>query len=234
MKKSQRLRFYSLIAKQAQGTALGTDEASELKTLTALASTHPDASADTDDTAAAQPAPAAAAPTPAAAAPAAPAAAKPGVSARLAAAMAGLSGGTPAQATAALQSEQQAHAATKATLTQAQADLVAARASLKSTETALAGLCDFFGLKPEEIAGKSADDMDALLKAKISAAATAQIAAIGINPSTLPAPTAAGAKPQTLAELQDAMANTKDPAELGRLAAAANKLRDAEPAKPSV
>jgi hypothetical protein len=213
MKKSQRLRFYALISKQAQGSAaLTADESTELTTLTALAAVHPNAAADTDDTAPA-PAPAAAATAPATTAPAAtatpaapaPVAAaqapapivrgdvtKPGVSARLAAAMAGLAGGTPALAAAALQTEQQAHTATRATLTQSQADLATARASLASTETALATVCGFFGLKPEEISGKTEKETDALLAAKISAAATEKLASLGVAPGRLPAPKPGG------------------------------------------
>lgn len=210
MKKSQRLRFYALITKQSKGEALTAAESAELATLAGLVATHPSASEDTDDTTTTTPAEtdeekkereAKEKKAKEEEEKAKAAGGRPGVTARLAAAMAGLAGGTPAQAAASLQVEQSAHAATRASLTQAQADLTAAKASLKSTETALAEVCDFFGIKPGEVAGKSAKEIDALLTAKIGAAATAQIAGMGLNPGTLPAPAGAAAQPTTKAEL---------------------------------
>jgi hypothetical protein len=170
-------------------------------------------------------APAAAAPAPAAPAADAPAAV-PGVSARLAGAFASLQGGTPAVAAAEL-------ATARANLTQAQSDLTATRASLKSTETALASIAGFLGLKPAEVLGKTDTEIDTLCAAKLTAAATAQLAGRGFSPSTLPA-ASGGNGGDTLADLQAAMAETKDPVRLGQLAAKANALRDGKPSPAAV
>lgn len=195
MKKSQRLRFHALVAKQATGAILTDAELAEFRALAALAATHPRAADDTDDETEEekkkreekeaaekkgedeeteeekkkkdeQ---------------AKGRAASPGISARLQAAMAGLAGSAPAQAAAELKKARK-------DLAQAQSDLATAKASLKSTETSLAALCDFLGFKPADIAGKTQADIDAICTAKIGAAATAQIASIGLNPGRLPAP----------------------------------------------
>lgn len=142
------------------------------------------------------PAPTAAAPAPAPTPAPAPAAATPGVSARLKAALAGLGGGTPATITAELQQ-------TKAKLTQAEADLSTVKASLKTSETALASVCGLFGIKAEDLAGKSDAEIDALFGAAVSAAAVDKLAGLGVAPGKLPAPKANGSgdsKTKTKAE----------------------------------
>ena len=126
---------------------------------------------------------------------------KPPLSACLAGALASLRGGTPAVAAAALKTEQDAHAATKATLTQTQADLTTAKASLASTETALAAVCSFFGIKPADVAGLTADKVHGLLQAKISDSAIEIVAGIGIDPSKAPAPVKGEAPATDRAEL---------------------------------
>lgn len=204
MKKSQRLRFYALVAKQSEGKALSDTESADLKTLSTLAAAHPNSSDDTDDTKKdeteeekkkreekekkdKEDADKKTADEEAAKAKAA---LKPGVSARLAAAMASLGGGTPAQAAADLAAERTAHGKTTADLTQARADLDTTKASLKSTETALGALCDFLGLKPADIAGKTQADIDGICTAKIGAAAISQVTSLGFSPGKLPAPNA--------------------------------------------
>lgn len=123
-------------------------------------------------------APEAAAPAPAPA-PAAPAAARPSVSARLAGALASLAGGMPATVAAEV-------ATTRQALTQAQSDLAATKASLKSTETALASVCGFLGLQNTELVGLDEKAVDALCTARLTAAATAQLAQRGFSPAALP------------------------------------------------
>lgn len=120
------------------------------------------------------------------------AAARPGISACLAGAFASLKGSGAATLAADLKAEQSAHAATKGTLTQAQSDLTAVRASLASTESALATLCAYVGVKPAEIAGKSSAEITAALDAKIRAEAVEQVAGLGFNPKGLPAPSGSG------------------------------------------
>lgn len=139
--------------------------------------------------------------------------AKPPLSACLAGALASLKGGTPALAAAALTNEQSAHAATRATLTQAQADLSTAKASLASTETALAAVCSFFGIKPADVAGLKAEQVHGVLQAKISASAVEIVAGIGIEPTRAPAATGGDGQPSTRAELfkQYQALEAKDP-----------------------
>jgi len=228
MKKSQRLRFYALVDKQSKGT-LNDAESVELKQLAALVSLHPNAAEDTEDEtddekkkreekeasdkkaeddkkkddeedkkdedAKAK------------------AAAKPGVSARLAAAMAGLKGGTPAQAAADLKAEQTAHAKTKADLTAANSQLSALNAQLSAANAALSALCDFLGLKPAEVSGKTQADIDALCTAKINAAAIEQVASIGFASAKLPTPTENEGAAATKAELHKQYNAISDPNE---------------------
>lgn len=157
-------------------------------------------------------------------------AAKPGLSACLKAALASLQGGTPAVAAAALTAEQSAHAATKATLTQVQADLTTAKASLSSTETTLAAVCDFFGLKPTDVAGLTAEKVHGVLQAKISASAVEIVAGIGINPEKTPAPSKADA-PTTRAELLRQYNAITNPQERGEFYAKHKAALFGEPAK---
>lgn len=126
---------------------------------------------------------------------------KPGLSACLSGALAALKGGTPAVAAAALQQEQTAHAATKATLKQTQADLTTAKASLASTEAALGAVCAFLGVKPSEVTGLKAEQVNGVLQAKISAQAVEIVAGIGIDPAKAPAQMQGDGQPSTRAEL---------------------------------
>ena len=202
MKKSQRLRFYALVSKQSQGTALDAAESAEFRTLAALVATHPNASEDTDDTTTTETdeekkkrEEKEAADKKAAddkkkeddEAAAKAKGLKPGVSARLSAAMAALKPGSAAGVvTAELQQARK-------DLATAQGDLATTKATLKSTETSLNALCDFLGLKPADVAGKSQADIDGICTAKINAAAIEQVASLGLNPATLPAPSGAAA-----------------------------------------
>lgn len=236
MKKSQRHRFFALIGKQSSGATLTAAELTDLRTLSALVSAHPSAAEDTDDTEETDEEKKKREEKEAADKKAeedekkkkdeeakAKASAKPGVSARLAAAMAGLSGASPAAITAELQQARQ-------DLAKCQADLATTQAALKASEAVATTLCDFFGLKAEDVAGKTQADIDAICTAKISAAATAQLAGLGIAPGKLPKPNGGTGTANTIEELQAEMANTKDPEALGKLAAKANALRD----KPAV
>lgn len=137
--------------------------------------------------------------------------AKPGLSACLSGALAALKGGTPALAAAALKQEQDAHTATKATLTQAQADLTSTKASLASTETALNSVCAFFGIKAADVVGLTTDKVNGVLQAKISATATEIVAGIGIDPARAPAATGGDGQPSTRAELLKTYNSIKDP-----------------------
>lgn len=143
-------------------------------------------------------------PAPAADAPPAPTAPRPGVSARLAGAMASLAGGLPATVAAEM-------ATTRKDLTQARADLTATKASLKSTETALASVCGFLGLSPADLVGKSDTDIDALCTARLTAAATSQLAQRGFSPGQLPASTGGNGdeKRKTKAEFDAMSASEK-------------------------
>jgi hypothetical protein len=143
----------------------------------------------------AAPAPEAAAPAPVPApapAAAAPAAARPGVSARLAGALASLAGGLPATVAAEV-------ATTREALTQAQSDLAATRASLESTQTALASVCGFIGLQTTELLGLDDKAVDALCTARLTAAATAQLAQRGFSPAALPPATPGNGDSKTMA-----------------------------------
>jgi cytoskeletal protein RodZ len=134
--------------------------------------------------------------------------------ARLAGIFAAAKGQGPAQSAAALTAEQTAHTATRASLTQAQADLAAARASLASTESAFGTLCAYVGIKPADIAGKSAAEITAALDAKVSAQAIEQVAGLGFNPKGLPAPSGTtGSEQRTKAELYAEYNGIKDPNE---------------------
>jgi hypothetical protein len=137
--------------------------------------------------------------------------AKPPLSACLTGAIAALKGGTPAVAAAALKTEQDAHAATKATLTQTQADLTTAKASLASTETALGAVCAFLGIKPAEVTGLKADQVHGVLQTKISAQAVEIVAGIGIDPAKAPAQTQGDGQPSTRAELLKQYQSIRDP-----------------------
>ena len=227
MKKSQRLRFYSLVAKQAKGEALTIDESADLKTLSALVATHPNAAEDTDDETdeekkkrlekekedeaakkkaedekkeedekkkkdeEAK-------------------GAKPGVSARLSAALKGLTGGTPAQAAADLKTEQTAHAKTKADLSAKDQQIATLNAQLKADQSALSALCDFLGIKPAEISGKTQSDVDGILTAKIQAASIEQVASLGFPSVKLPAPAEGAGTAATKAELHKEFAAITD------------------------
>ncbi len=220
MKKSQRLRLAALLGQ----ASLTQAEAAELAQLNALASQHPDAARDTDDTA-----PAAAAPVVAPAA--APAAAAP-VTTPAAAPAATPFAGLLATIGAGFRSR----AGLSTELTTARASIVAltrerdeARAALAPEQTARAGLtaqlaavCAFFGVKPESLAGQTADQLRATFETAIQTAANAQLASMGVSAVTLPAPTAAGG--ESLEDVQAALAKEKDPVKAGLLAAKANKL----------
>jgi hypothetical protein len=137
---------------------------------------------------------------------------RPPLSACLSGALAALKGGTPALAAAALTTEQQAHAATKATLTQAQTDLTTARASLASSESALATVCAFFGIKSADVLGLSAEKVNGVLQAKISASAIEIVAGIGIDSAKAPATTNADTAADDPKELHKQFQAIKDPA----------------------
>lgn len=135
---------------------------------------------------------------------------KVGLSAKLAAAFAAARSGNAGQAAAdlvtaraQLSTEQQAHATTQATLAQRDADLTAARASLESATAQVASLCAYLGVKPADIAGKSAAEITAALDKRVEALAIEQVKGLGFNPEGLPAPSGSEAgETKTKAELR--------------------------------
>lgn len=135
---------------------------------------------------------------------------KPGITAQLAAACASFRTGNAGQsavdaanARTELAAEKQAHVATRATLAQRDADISAARASLASTEAALATLCAYVGVKPADVAGKSAAEINAALNTRVRALAIEEVKGLGFNPDALPAPSGAqGGETKTKAELR--------------------------------
>lgn len=143
------------------------------------------------------------------------------LAARIAGALASLKGGTPAQLAATIAAKDgeiatlRADLATaQATATQAAADRDTAKASLTSTEATLATLCGYLGIKPADVAGKSAADVTAALNAKVDALAVEQIAGLGFNSAKLPAPSGStGGEQKTKAELfaeYNALTNAND------------------------
>jgi hypothetical protein len=143
------------------------------------------------------------------------------LAARIAGALASLKGGTPAQLAATIAAKDGEIATLRAdlttaqaTATQATADLATAKASLTSTEATLATLCGYLGIKPADVAGKSAADVTTALNAKVDALAVEQIAGLGFNSAKLPAPSGStGGEQKTKAELfaeYNALTNAND------------------------
>ena len=182
MNKTQRLRLAALSA-LAVATRTAAEQA-ELTTLSALASAHPDASKDSDDTAPAAAAPIAAAPIT--------------LGSLLSASMTALRGrnGPAVDLVAArvqigtLTTERDTARADLATAT---TQLSTATAQLGTATAALDTLCGFLGFKGSELAGKQPGDIIGLVSAKVSLLAGEQIGALGFPAAAIPASAGAGA-----------------------------------------
>jgi hypothetical protein len=202
MKKSQRLRL-SALAAIAEATRTAAEQA-EFTTLTALASQHPDASKDSDDTAPAAPAPAAAAPAPAPA----PAAAAPTLRGFIASIKAGATAGTELLTARATITAHLATIATHvATIAQRDTQLSALNTQLAATAAQRDTFAAFIGITAAELGTKTPGEITALITAKISAQAVEVVAATGVPVGTLPAQTGstgslAEEKTLTLAEFR--------------------------------
>lgn len=97
-----------------------------------------------------------------------------------------------------------------------------ARAALASFATAV-------GVKPDDIAGKPADEVQRIFNARIEARSGERLAELGFPVSGLPVSAETASKSGSgddYADLQAQLATEKDPAKAGELAARANKLRD--------
>lgn len=110
------------------------------------------------------------------------------------------------------------------TLTQERDD---ARSALGAEQGFSEAFIEFFGLTRAELKGKSKADLTALLKQKISDATIEQVASLGLKPAELPANKGGGnSGGDALEDIQAQMVTCKDPAQLGKLAARANAIRD--------
>lgn len=171
-------------------------------------------------------------PAPAAAAPAAPAGAAPAAAAPL-----GLSGalrtalsavrGRTAVAADLTRAEQQLATVTTERDT-ARTELATARTERDTATAQLTAFAAYFGIKPTELSGLTPDAATSLLTARVSSAATEQVAALGFNVSDLPAQAAGngGGAAETLEEIQTQLAEAKTAEARGKLAAKANALRE--------
>jgi hypothetical protein len=202
MNKTQRARLYALTAQATRTEA----EAAVFAQLQALAALHPNAALDTED-----PATATASTTSPAAVVAAPvvATAQPGtLTTVIAGVMANIRGRAAVGADL---------AASRATITQLTTERDQARTALATAESArttaqghLAAFCAFFALKPESLAGQTAEQLQTTLTNAIAGAATAQLATMGVPAATLPAPAntvSADSKPDELMAEYAALAN---------------------------
>jgi len=139
-----------------------------------------------------------------------PAAAAPGTFAGVMAGIgAAIRGRTAAGATVAQLTSERDQA--RASLATATADLATARASLASASAQVTAFTAFFAIKPEALAGQSAEQLSATIAAAVGAAATAQLGQLGIPAASLPAPDA-GAGKRNLADLTAEHAKIEDPA----------------------
>jgi hypothetical protein len=222
MRKSQRLRLSALLAKDQKD--LSADERSELTTLQALAAQHPDAAQDTDDPAS---------PT----SQTSPSSSAASFKSTLIGSLATLR--DKAAVGADLVTARAAIIALTTERDQARADLAAAQTAsatqattLRAEITALTAQRDafagFFGITVSDLAAKDTAGIAELLKTRISAEATEQIAALGQPMAALPKQTGGngGGALETLEDLHAQMREEKDLKKLGQLAAKANALRD--------
>lgn len=204
MKKYQRLRL-SALAAIAEATRTAAEQA-EFTTLTALASQHPDASKDSDDTAPAAPAPAAAAPAPAIIG--ATGTAAPTLRGFIASIKAGATTGTELIAARAALTERDATiTAHVATIAQRDTQLTALNTQLAATAAQRDTFAAFIGITAAELGTKTPGEITALITAKISAQAVEVVAGTGVPVGTLPAQTGstgslAEEKTLTLAEFR--------------------------------
>jgi hypothetical protein len=124
-----------------------------------------------------------------------------------------------------------AQAAAETAKAAAESAKAAADTSLANANTALANVATAVGVKPEEIAGKSAEDVQKVFNARIEARSGERLAELGFPVGGLPPSAESGSKGGSgdeLADIQAELATTKDPKRAGELAARANKLRDAK------
>lgn len=227
MKKSQRARLAELTNKaEADRSAV---EKAEFGFLSALATAHPDASKDIDDTSPAAAANATPPPT-AAASPAAGANAPPPAAATPPAA----SGSNPPATFRGFIQSLRTGAQTGAELVTARQSVTTltterdqARQQVATLTAQVNAFAAFFGITAAELAGKPAADVTALIQQKISDQALEQVAAIGVPVNQLPKQTnAENGGADTLEEIQAALKTEKDPLKAGQLAAKAKKLRE--------
>lgn len=219
MKKSQRARLAELTNKaEADRSAV---EKAEFGFLSALATAHPDASKDIDDTTPAAAANATQPPT-AAASPVAGANAPPVTFRGFVQSLR-----TGAQTGSELVTARQSVTTLTANLATANATITARDGVIASQAAQLSAFASFFGITAAELAGKPAADVTALIQQKISDQALEQVAAIGVPAASLPKQTnAENGGADTLEEIQAALATEKNPEKAGLLAAKANALRD--------
>lgn len=183
MKKTQRARLAELTAKaEADRTAV---EKAEFVYLAQLATLHPDAAKDIDDTSPAGAGPAAvpptAAPSPAAGANAPPAGT---LAAFVGAAVASL------RSKAAVGADLTAARQSVATLTgerdQARQQVAALNSQLSALNAQLSAFATVFGITAAELAGKPAAEVTALIQTKISGQVIEHVASLGLPVGELP------------------------------------------------
>ena len=218
MKKSQRLRFLALSAL----ASLTAAEFTEFKQLTAQVALHPNAAEDTEDTEtdedkkkreakeadeAAKKGKGAAEETEdekkkREAEEAKAKGAKPSLSACIAAAISAAKGGTSAQLTEQVATLKTERDTANAALNAEKLRATGLETQLTAQGAQLATVCSFLGFAASEISGKNATEVQAVLQAKVSAAATEQVAGLGFAAAALPAPKGdSTATPGTKAEL---------------------------------
>lgn len=216
MKKTQRLRLAALSA-LAAATRTAAEQA-EFTTLSALASAHPDASKDSDDTAPAAAAPVAAAPIT--------------LGSLLSASMTALRGrnGPAVDLVAArdtigtLTTERDT---ARADLATANSQLSTLNSQLSASTAAVDTLCGFLGFKASELAGKQPGAIIGLVSAKVSLLAGEQIGALGFPAAAIPASAGSEAgDPAAAKELTYAAFSALTPDQKMRFSAAGGRLTD--------
>lgn len=206
MKKSQRQRLAALLAKAEADRSEA--EKTELTSLQALASQHPDPAADIDDPAEA------------------PTAAKPAAKRGLREVLAGaLQGARDPESTAATL------IAAREQVTTITAERDQARQARDTANTQLGAVCGFLGIEIKTLAGKDADATREHVAAVVRANALDLIAGMGMDAGTLPvaskSTSSTTASGDQIEDLRAQLAECKDPAAKGKLTRQLKALRTA-------
>lgn len=123
-----------------------------------------------------------------------------------------------------------AQTAAETARTSAESARAAAEAGLATAQASLAAVATALGMKPEELSGKSAAEVQQAFSARIEARSGERLAELGFPAAGLPsaAQTGSAASGDELADIQEQLKTERDPVRAGQLAARANQLRDAK------